>query len=300
MDGKDTIGSQGGTVSKDQFSNIVLQQGVIGVNNNFAELQPSSLSGFVYVDANNNGIKDPGETGIQGGAVTLTGTDDLGDPVNLSQATAADGSYNFANLRPGTYTLSETGPNGYQDGKDTAGTQGGTVGHDTISNITLQPGVAGTNNDFGKLNAGGLSGFVYVDQNDNGVKDAGEPGIAGITVTLTGTDNQGHAVDLTQVTAADGSYSFANLAPGSYSLSEPGVQGYLDGKDTAGTEGGTAGHNTITSIVLGAGVNGVNNNFGELQPASLSGFVYFDANDDGVKGERARHRRHDHHAKRSR
>ena len=283
VDGKDTIGSQGGAVSKDQFSNIVLQQGVIGVNNNFAELQPSSLGGFVYVDANNNGIKDPGETGIQGGAVTLTGTDDLGDPVNLSQATAADGSYNFANLRPGTYTLSETGPNGYQDGKDTAGSQGGTVGHDTISNITLQPGVAGANNDFGKLNAGGLSGFVYVNQNDNGVKDAGEPGIAGITVTLTGTDNQGHAVDLTQATAADGSYGFANLAPGSYSLSEPGVQGYLDGKDTAGTEGGTAGHNTITSIVLGAGVNGVNNNFGELQQASLSGFVYFDANDDGVR-----------------
>jgi protocatechuate 3,4-dioxygenase beta subunit len=283
LDGKDTIGSQGGTVSQDQFSNIVLQPGVTGVNNNFAELQSSSLSGFVYIDANNNGAKDPGELGASSVVVTLTGTDDLGHAVNQTQTTAADGSYSFGNLRPGTYALAETGSDGLQDGTDTAGNLGGTVSHDTISNISLQSGVAGVNYDFGERNAGSLGGFVYLDQNDNGVKDPGESGIAGITVTLTGTDNQGHSVNLTQTTAADGSYSFANLVPGTYSITESGSGAYLDGKDTAGSQGGTVGQDTITNITLGSSVNGVNNNFGKLQQASVSGFVYFDINNDGVR-----------------
>jgi hypothetical protein len=36
------------------------------------------------VDPNNNGIRDPNEPGIAGVAVQLTGTDDRGDPVNVS------------------------------------------------------------------------------------------------------------------------------------------------------------------------------------------------------------------------
>ena len=37
-DGIDSIGSQGGVVGNDQFTGIALQQGVRGINNNFAEL----------------------------------------------------------------------------------------------------------------------------------------------------------------------------------------------------------------------------------------------------------------------
>jgi protocatechuate 3,4-dioxygenase beta subunit len=283
LDGKDAVGSQGGIVGHDQLSAITLQPGVAGVNNNFAELQSSSLSGFVYIDANNNGVKDPGEVGASSVVVALTGTDDLGHAVSQTQTTAADGSYSFGNLRPGAYALAETGSDGFQDGRDAAGSQGGTVSHDTISNINLQSGVAGTNNNFGELNAGSLSGFVYVDQNNNGVKDPGESGIASVTVTLTGTDNLGHAVNLTQATAADGSYRFANLVPGTYALSESGTDSYLDGKDTAGSQGGTVGQDAVTNITLASGVNGVNNNFGEQQQASASGCVYFDINNDGVR-----------------
>src|SRR5262249_61760338 len=35
-------------------------------NNNFGELQPASVAGFVYHDANDNGRKDTGEPGISG------------------------------------------------------------------------------------------------------------------------------------------------------------------------------------------------------------------------------------------
>ncbi len=59
-----------------------------------------------------------------------------------------------------------------------------------------------------------LGGFVFNDANNNGVMDSGEAGIATVTVKLTGTDDLNHSVNLTQTTAADGSYSFVGLAAG--------------------------------------------------------------------------------------
>ena len=40
-------------------------------------------------------------------------------------ASAADGSYSFADLRPGTYQVNEAQPAAYLDGKDTTGSTGG-------------------------------------------------------------------------------------------------------------------------------------------------------------------------------
>ncbi len=114
--------------------------------------RPNSLSGFVYLDDNNNGVKDALEVGIPGVTVTLTGTDDLGNAVGpVTMATAADGSYTFPNLRPGTYSLTETQPIGYQDGKDAVGTINGVLANDLISSITLKSGDNGSNYNFGEL-----------------------------------------------------------------------------------------------------------------------------------------------------
>ena len=81
FDGSDTIGTPGGNSSvNDEFSNIVLPTGVEtnGTNNNFGELEEAELSGFVWHDADNDGVKDAGEAGIGGVDVTLTGTNDQG------------------------------------------------------------------------------------------------------------------------------------------------------------------------------------------------------------------------------
>src|SRR5205807_2527337 len=130
----------------------------------FGELPPASLAGFVYRDSNNNGAFEPGlgETGIGGVTVTLTGTDDLGAPVNTSTTTTAGtGAYSFGNLRPGTYSLTEAQPPGFLDGKDTQGTPGnGTPGNDQFTGIPLAAGVAGAGNDFGELPPASLAGFA--------------------------------------------------------------------------------------------------------------------------------------------
>ena len=67
---------------------------------------------------------DPSEAGIGSVTLTLTGTNDLGNSVNATTTTAADGTYSFNNLRPGTYQVVETQPANYLDGKATVGSIG--------------------------------------------------------------------------------------------------------------------------------------------------------------------------------
>jgi uncharacterized protein (DUF2141 family) len=254
-------------------------------NNDFAEIKPSSLAGHVYYDVNDNGTLDTTEPGIAGTVITLTGTDDTGASVNLNTTTATDGTYSFDNLRPGTYTISETQPAGWLPGQNTVGTQGGVAGANQVNNIQLSPGLDGTNNNFGELKPASLSGYVYYDANDDGIRQgASDVGLGWVKVTLTGTDDHGQAVTQVQYTGAlDGFYQFTNLRPGTYTISEGGAPGFLDGKETIGTPGGTTGKDQFSNIVLASGVTGTNNNFGEVLPGSLSGYVYYDANGSGIR-----------------
>lgn len=114
---------------------------------------PSSgkLSGFAYVDGNNNGVKDPGEVGIPGVTITLTGTPTGGSSITLTAMTADDGSYSFTGLTGGKYEITQTQPATMFDGLDTVGTQGGTLANDKISSIVLDPAEEGTGNNFGEL-----------------------------------------------------------------------------------------------------------------------------------------------------
>ena len=114
-----------------------------------AQLGSGSISGTVFQDDNNNGVQDAGEVGIEGVTVRLTGTDDFGNPVDITVQTDAAGNYTFENLNPGTFTVTQTQPAGFNDGRDN-GAAGSTVGNDQISNITLGAGEAATGNTFGE------------------------------------------------------------------------------------------------------------------------------------------------------
>ena len=90
------------------------RSGQSGLNYDFGELLPASVSGYVYVDANDNGVFDPGETPIAG--VTVTLLDASGQPTGETAATDSSGYYQFNNLTPGTYGVAETQPAGYLEG----------------------------------------------------------------------------------------------------------------------------------------------------------------------------------------
>ncbi|MCR2053005.1 PT domain-containing protein [Actinomyces bowdenii] len=59
----------------------------------------SSIGDRFWVDANGNGIQDDGESPVPDAEVTLRGTDDLGNPVEVVTRTDASGAYLFDRLR---------------------------------------------------------------------------------------------------------------------------------------------------------------------------------------------------------
>ncbi|QJW98249.1 SdrD B-like domain-containing protein [Frigoriglobus tundricola] len=248
---------------------------------------PSSLSGYVYVDANDSGVFDSGETPLSGVTVTLTGTLEDNTTVSLTTTTNASGLYSFTNLDVGSYTITETPPSGYIDGKDAVGTQGyGTAGHDQISGIFLGQSVNGTDNNFAELTptpppvsppppvppppcttpTGSLSGVVYFDCNKDGVFDNGDSGIAGVTITLTGPGGT-----RTATTDSSGRYEFTDLIAGTYTITEAPPAGYTQGATAPGTPtDGTANGDVISGVVVGSTAL-VGYNFGETRSCDTGG-----------------------------
>lgn len=296
LDGGDSAGTAGGTALAtpgDQISGVTLASNTSATGYDFGEYTQGTLAGVVYRDLNNDGTQaGAGETGIAGVALALSGTDDLGGAVSLTTSTAADGSYSFGPLRPGTYTVTETQPASFLPGRATPGTgtaAAGTAAADgnSIATVTLATGQAGVAFNFGELPPTGISGFVYVDSNRNGSRDGGETaGIADVSVTLTGTDDHGTAVNLTTTTDASGAYHFDNLRPGSYTVTETQPPAWDDGGDSVGVVGGTPrgtlGNDSVSAITLAAGESGSGYNFGELGQG-LGGFVYVDSNGNGAR-----------------
>ncbi len=153
LDGRD---SQAGVIVANSFNTDTLSvtlNNTDSTDNNFGEYEPASLKGYVYADNNNNGIREATETVFANIKIKLTGTDDRGTAINLTVSTDALGQYAFGNLRPGKYTITEsTTPTGYNSGKITAGSLGGTLATTrTINNITTPVGAAGVDNNFGHI-----------------------------------------------------------------------------------------------------------------------------------------------------
>jgi uncharacterized repeat protein (TIGR01451 family) len=291
-DGKETAGSTGGNIAvNDVISGIVLASGSNSVENNFGELLKASLGDRLWIDANGNGQQDTGEAGITGQTVTLIGggadglINGIGD-TTASTVTGANGAYAFTGLTPGVeYQVQFSKPagtvfTGTDIGNDLSDSDANTITGKTQI-ITLSQGENNTTLDAGVYTPAVLSGYVYQDVGNDGVRNA-EPGIAGVTLTLTGTDGSGNAVTATTTTAANGFYQFAALPPGTYTVSQTQPAAYADGKETAGSTGGIITVNDlISNIVLASGSNSVENNFGELLRASLGDRLWIDANGNG-------------------
>ena len=74
-------------------------------------------------------------------------------------------------------------------------------------------------NDFGNYQNGTKSGTKFEDTNGNGVRNTGEPGLAGVEIHLFGTDGLGRAVHEHAITDANGNYSIS-VPPGNYTACE--------------------------------------------------------------------------------
>ena len=188
----------------------------------------------------------------------------------------------------------------------------GTGSSNTINSINLAAGDSGVNYDFGVPPAdigGTISGTVFQDTGiysggsltgaDNGIindtdadsfsttPSTGEKRIVGVTIELY--DNNNNLV-ATTTTDINGNYSFTGLAAGTYRVEETqpqyfdssasngqgGFVNYLDGQEASPT-GTTSTNDQITNLVIvDSSTNLTANNFAELPPASISGYVFLD------------------------
>jgi large repetitive protein len=276
-DGKDTSGSLPATTTNDRHAAIELPTGADAPGYNFGEVETGSvttfLEGRVFIDRGAdgmtpNGALEAGEPGV--GGVKLTLKDANGNVVGVTY-TLPDGSYRFNGITPGTYTVEQTQPNGY--------------GSSTPNTLTVTVPLAGSsNNNFGET-LGATFGRVFSDPNGNGTRDAGEVGIGGVTITLTGKDANGNPIVRTTTTNPDGSWSITDLPPSDtagYTITETQPTGWLDGSD-ASSRNGTIANDSVSGVIIGAGQVRESGNYGEIAPVSLGNFVWADTNANGLQ-----------------
>lgn len=260
--------TRGIVVDENTISQIGLEGGDNSIRNDFGEVKPSTLSGMVFVDVNANHAYDSGvDTPLPDVVMTLK--DSQGSTV-ATTTTNAQGQYQFTNLWPNTYTVSEGTTPGYLEWTNYVGTVNGvTTGNlvdpDMIANITMKSGSVGVQYNFSEVVPADLSGYAYVDKNNSGVFEPGiDPVIPNVPMTLR---NAQGVVIATTTTNAAGYYQFVSLTPGTYAVYETEPGGYLRGPINPGTLGGVADvpNDAIVTIPVQGGNHGLQYNFGEIE-----------------------------------
>jgi len=239
---------------------VILVSSEAGPTNiDFGNWRPTGFSGTVFEDKNNDGVRDPGELGLEGWTVNLMS----GSTIVANTTTGPGGSYSFTNIAPGSYTVVEVIQSGW--------TQSYPVSPGTQS-VTLVSGAPGpTDVDFGNWRPAGFSGVKFEDLNGDGIRDAGEPDLEGWTINLT----SGSIVIANTTTGSGGAYSFTNITPGSYTVSEAIQPGWNQSYPAS------PGTQTVTLVSGEAGPTNID--FGNWRPTGFSGTVFEDRNADGVR-----------------
>lgn len=241
-----------------------------------------SIGSTIFIDDNNNGLQDlPTDMGISGVTVELlldangNGMIDPGETTPIATTmTNANGDYYFGMLLPGNYVVQIPTVN-YGSGEplemlgvssiptntlddatdgDDNGIQSGaftTVRSPVIELIpttealdtdeTAQGGTLDTDNgqadangnmtvDFGFIPSNvSIGSTVFADYDDSGIQDAGEPGIPFVDIQLFYDANNDGMVDAAEMTTpfttgmtdANGDYYFDRLIPGNYVVAIP-------------------------------------------------------------------------------
>ena len=276
-----------------------------------------SITGTIYNDTdatwfNDRGIDKPFE------GVTVRLLDANGNPVkdssgaDITATTDANGNYTFNRLPLGDYkvevvpdhatvdgenvSLSDyTQTYGYQTSTKRSEAGKGKLTTPTISLTTSNANVSKV--DFGFVKPASVGNYVWFDANKDGVQDADEVGVAGVTVTLT--DGAGNPViDLggnpvkPVTTDANGKYEFTNLMPNvdrivanageeNYKVTFTVPAGYSATKSYAAADGEKDSNGTESSVTLTEGQNDETVDFGLVADGTIGDTLFWDVDNNG-------------------
>lgn len=241
-DGSATVDVTGGSMPYTYaWSNGVTEQGASGLSGGIVSVtvtdangctcthdtllvEPSMISDFVFEDEDGDGIQDATETGLADVSITLSGSDFMGERINFSTTSDANGAYRFDQLPMGNYFLIFQLP-GTLDYLNSPVNQGSdpTLDSDmdpltgSINRQVTAHGLGDYDTDAGFIPRESvivISDRAWYDENHDGIQNEFETSIQGVTVRLI-RSTDGFLVNST-VTDEEGNYFFNNVAPGTY------------------------------------------------------------------------------------
>ena len=214
-DGGNTIGSE---TAAGQSAHFTLATGGYAQGPACGALTLGRITGSAYHDHDGDGVPSGDEEVMPGMTVTLTPSREELEEVTVTSG--EDGRFSLENLRPDTYTLTVGCPEDHVLSRTDSLTLPLTAGKDTQSiSLTVEMGAEWTDQALGAVIPAGLSGQLWLDENNNGLFDAGESTPAGYAVTVT-DDRTGRVFD-TLVTDGEGRFETEGMIPGTFTVSFP-------------------------------------------------------------------------------
>ena len=249
-----------------------------------------TIAGKLYNDADASFSSSDSEAPYAGVTVALLKKDGTpvldkdGNPVTA--VTDAEGKYSFPGLPLGEYTVSVVDPtSGPLAG--TKPTEAYTGRYKTTADVTIAEATGSVIDvNFGFVKPASVGDYTWMDVNRDGIQDADEPALPGVTVTLTYedgsavTDASGNVVTA-KTSDANGKYSFENLLPGGYKVSFQVPAGYEATTSDAGADRAKDSNGAEASVTLAQDQTDDTIDFGAVGTGVIGDQLFLDVNQNG-------------------
>ena len=249
-----------------------------------------TIAGKLYNDADASFSDSDSEAPYAGVTVALLKKDGTpvldkdGNPVTA--VTDAEGKYSFRGLPLGEYTVSVVDPtSGPLAG--TKPTEAYTGRYKTTADVTIAEATGSVIDvNFGFVKPASVGDYTWMDVNRDGLQDADEPALPGVTVTLTHadgsavTDASGNPVAAV-TTDANGKYKFENLLPGDYKVTFTNPAGYEATVSDAGDDRGADSNGTEAAVSLTQGQDDATVDYGLVGTGVIGDQLFVDVNQNG-------------------
>jgi protocatechuate 3,4-dioxygenase beta subunit len=254
----------------------------------------------VFEDSNGNGIQDEGEPGAPDVVIHLV--DESGTRIS-STVSDENGEYEFQDIPPGDYSIQVDIDDGtsfspvVEGGNQVSQVEDQPYGQSPVVELTV--GTQENTWNVGLIQPVSVGNKVWNDLNGNGIQDADEPGMQGVTAILV--DGSGNELNR-MVTDENGLYLFEGLEPGTYAVKFDIPDEYLFTPPAKTTTpitdpvDGSLNYDDVTSdvnvdtgvtdaVFLSSGEENLSFDAGIFIPVNISGTTWHDLNANGIEEE---------------
>ncbi len=255
---------------------------------------PATVQGTAWMDGDDSGLRDAGESGLQGVTVWLENAETGAATEKVT--TDADGQYTIGGLMPGKYTMRVKLPDGCVfTGNARSVAKGLPARADAQEGASAAPfaiamGQSMDAMDIGAVRLGGLSGALWADEDYSGAHENGEQPLSGVTVTLYSAEGVREMPISETTSGTDGKFALPALRPGTYRLGFTLPEGFVPTREDAQDKRVAFlphERNVVRTapIALAAGEIIDDIALGALRLGTVSGTAWEDADYDGNRGD---------------